>query len=185
MKTVTIYMLSIVFGLAMTKQFSTYATFGSIEPEWVAATNVEQFPSLLMHGESYANACAPSEKSQLHIALTRSNVRNIEQAWDAVNTILCAPPSNKSRREITRLIANGVKGQFESTGSEAVVSELRPNGQIVDDIMARGRAWEATLQTSTRNIILQYFKDEACVRKVNLVFRNQRWLINEIGHACD
>jgi hypothetical protein len=167
------------------KQFFMLATAASIGAARVSAAPVEQYPSLIMHGESYVNACAPFEKSRLRIALLKSTVKNAEKAWEAVNALLCSPLSIKSRTYIAGLVGDTVKEHVDSTGSEPTVSTVGLSNDLVEAIMAKGSAWDVTLRTETRGLTVQYFKDEACVQEINLVLNKQRWVINEIGQACD
>ena len=138
-----------------------------------------------MHGASYVNACAPYEKSRLRTALLKSAVKNAEKAWEAINALLCSKPSIKNRTYVAGLVGDTVKEHVDSTGSGPTVSTVGSSNDLVEAIMANGSAWDVTLRLETQSLTVQYFKDEACVQEINLVLNRQRWVINEIGQACD
>lgn len=150
-----------------------------------AAQPAERHRSLTMHGERYPNACDSAEKSELRNALLKSNVEHAEQAWYAVSTILCCPSNSHSRAYITSLLPESVRPTSDATGVELTVSTVRPTAELVEAIMAKGRAWNAALSTENRTIRLNYFKNEACVDGITLRVNARGWDIDELGQACD
>jgi hypothetical protein len=78
-------------------------------------------------------------------------------------------------------------------GSMEQYPKLRMHGgtilmpaKLVEEVMANGRAWGVTFRVEgEKNIHVQYFQDEACVRGIALSFVKKKWIIDEVSQACD
>ena len=150
-----------------------------------ALTPTNKFPTLAMHGEDYANACAPLQKKELKDTLLTSNVRDAAQAWRAVDALLCAPNNDTNRIYLESLIPKKIRQTTESTGDEATFKLVTRSRKLVQDLIAAGKAWDANIQTEPDKITLQYFANEACVNARTLIYADFTWSLFEVGEACD
>lgn len=147
---------------------------------------MEQYADLVMHGGSYPNACNPTESAKLNYITLQSGVKNSELAWQALITIICAESNNATRLYVAHLLPAIIKNRSDSTGSESIVGNVARNEKLVDEVMAKGRAWDVTFRAEgEKKIHVQYFQDEACVRGLGLSFVKKKWIIDEVSLACD
>jgi len=150
-----------------------------------AAKPSERYPRLMMHGESYENSCHPVDVDKLRKALLMSKVRSAEQLWHAVNVLLCSRDNGADVVYITKMFPSRIRRRAEGTGADPIIGTVQRSRAVVDEVIAKGQAWDATLRNEGKTVILQYFKDEVCVHGVDFMFVNRRWMISEIGQACD
>jgi hypothetical protein len=136
-------------------------------------------------GGNYPNICKPAEKEAFSHAILRSDAPDAKGAWRAVNMILCSPRSGASRSYINGLLPKVVRKHVSSVGDKDTVRRVARSDALVEEIMAGGKAWDGELRTEREEIYFQYFANEACVREVRLSFLDRKWLISEIGEACD
>lgn len=173
------------------KNFSVAASVeiflvGALSVFWCPTlASAEQYPDLIMHGESYPNICKPSEREAFSHIILNSDATDIEGAWRAISTILCSPRSKVGRSYIDGLLPKIVRKHLSSTGDKDVVKKVARSDALIDEIMAEGKAWNVELRTEPKQITLQYFENEACLREVVLSRGSGKWLISEISEACD
>lgn len=70
-------------------------------------------------------------------------------------------------------------------GTEPSYEVVSRTDELIDNTMAAGEAWAAGIQIEVDEIKLHYFANEASVRGVTLSYRRNKWVIDEIGEACD
>lgn len=141
--------------------------------------------NLTMHGELYGNSCSAKEKKKL-ISDIKTNVRrNARALQNVVELILCATGTDNNNREISDFIGEVVIISYEGTAEEKVVKDSRKKMEVLNDMMAKGRAWNATLNFDGDEVKLQYFSSAACVESVKLRRFKSSWVVQEIGGACD
>lgn len=150
-----------------------------------AANPTNEFPTLSMHGEHYANACAPLQRKELKDTLLTNNVRDAAQAWRAIDAFLCAPNNDINRIYLESIIPKKIRQTTESTGDEATFKLVTRSRKLVQDLIAGGKAWDANIQTEPDKITLQYFANEVCVKERALIYKDFRWSLYEVGEACD
>lgn len=144
-----------------------------------------EYPNLIMHGETYSNACEAGNQEELRSVLFKNEVKAPTQAWKLINVILCSPNDVKNRAYVTQMVQKKLRMKVESTGERPDVKTVDRNEELVDDLLAAGRAWQASIRVEPGRISLQYFANEACVEAIAFSFRNGKWLVNEFGVACD
>lgn len=83
------------------------------------------------------------------------------------------------------MLAKKVKVELESTGSEPSYEVVLRTDELIDNTMAAGEAWAAHIHNKVDKIKLHYFANEACVRGVTFSYRQRKWVIDEVGEACD
>lgn len=150
-----------------------------------AGGSIDLYPDLMVHGESYPNACKPDEKEKLYRSTLQSVSTSAEVAWQAIHTILCSPNTNANRFYLLQLMTKNVKKNLRSTGGEDAVHKIARSNKIVEEAMAQGQAWDVSLRTEPKKIYLQYFESEACVSEVVFFLADRKWIISEVGKACD
>lgn len=173
----TYYLNSARSALLLVFSLHTFSCF--------ASERVQKYPDLIMHGKHYSNACAPASQKMLRNKLSVSGVRAAKQAWKAVNAILCLPNDTQNRAYVKQALQTRVRMSLESTGETPDVRTVERNDELVNDILAAGRAWKANIRVESGKILLQYFASEACVEAVTLSFENGNWSVYEFGVACD
>jgi hypothetical protein len=172
------------FYVYANKFCSRVALFCSLFLFFVSAS-AGQYPSLLMHGEKYASACAQLERKGLKGQLFNKNIRNAEQAWRVFEVLLCGPDDNFSRNYIKSVISRNTRKKSGSTGDNPKSKMIPRSDELVRQIMAGGKAWDANIDADPDGVTLQYFANEACVKGVRLGEVNSRWAIVEVSEACD
>jgi len=168
------------------RRFSPYAIIiliGAALSSGVMAAN--NYPSLEMHGSTYANACSKPEQQVLRQAISKKKVENLPAVWRAVQALLCAPRTGPERAYLGSMFAKKIKQKLEDTGSEPSSEVVARTDELINRAMAAGEAWAADIQIEVDEIRLHYFANEACVRGVTLSYRRNKWVIDEIGEACD
>lgn len=148
----------------------------------MAASN---YPSLEMHGWTYANACSKPAQQVLRQAISKVKVEDLPAVWRAVQALLCAPRTGPERVYLASMFAKKVKKELESTGSKPSYEVVPRTDELINDTMAAGEAWATDIQIQVDEIKLHYFANEACVRGVTFSYRGRKWVIDEIGEACD
>ncbi|MEW6370430.1 MAG: hypothetical protein AB1584_05795 [Pseudomonadota bacterium] len=150
-----------------------------------ALDSVETYPPLKMHGTSYPNACADEESQVLRDKIVASKVAEASQLWQAVKIILCAPRSKRDRIFVAGLIPSKVREVAESTGDTPSFRIVQRTPELIEDVMAGGKAWDAEVSFDSRKLVLQYFVNEACVKRITFIFQRSKWLVYSVGEACD
>lgn len=141
--------------------------------------------SLTMHGGTYSNTCSKPEQQVLRQAVSKAGVKNMPVVWRAVQALLCAPRTGPERAYLASMFAKKIKRELEATGTEPSYEVVSRTDELIDNTMAAGEAWAAGIQIEVDEIKLHYFASEACVRGVTLSYRRNKWVIDEIGEACD
>jgi len=159
--------------LLLSWSFSSFATSGT-----------DQYPDLEMHGLTYLNACPPAMRGNLRDTLLRKQVEDPDQAWQAIETILCAPDNESSRRGIASFIPEKVLVESEGTGQQPC-SNMMPRDEVISYLLESGEAWDADIRVEPDEIALNYFPNEACSKSVKLTYANSRWSVKWVGEGCD
>jgi hypothetical protein len=171
------YLRCVLTGSILTLSLATFLC--------CASERMEEYPDLIMHGESYSNACVPENQKVMRDSLFTSGAKDAGQAWQVISAILCSPNDTVNRAYIKRLVQRKVRMSIESTGEKPEIRTVERNDEIVEDIIAAGHAWKANIRIQSGKIFLRYFASEACVEGVTLSFKNGEWSIYEFGVACD
>lgn len=87
---------------------------------------------------------------------------------DAIGLILCGDHNPYNTKRMISLIDNVVVTSSDGTGEEKIKGDSEKKTDIAKDMMAVGRAWDATLIFDENEVKLQYFANEACVKSVTL-----------------
>lgn len=138
-----------------------------------------------MHGEPYQNACNSEEIKKLKEIIHRSGALQKQQAYEAVETILCKSPCEVDRKFLTELIPEYVEENTEGAGESSATKRVKKDANLVAYILANKSAWKVSLSARPKEIVLQYFANEACVRSATLRHIRSGWSIGRIGEACD
>ena len=142
-------------------------------------------PTLTIYGETYVSNCKPWQIAEIRKTLAQSGADRPVELKAAVEVLLCASPTDRSRAFVRKLLPKAVRKATQATGDEDT-SELVPrNAALVDEMFAEGFARDVTLTTETDKVTLQYFANEACVKSRTLILVKNRWAIAKIGEACD
>lgn len=102
-----------------------------------------------------------------------------------VEAVLCARDDKDSRQRMLSHTASRIRVGQPSGEEKPVFKIVKRSEQLVAELMAKGRAWDATLRAEGTQLVLQYFADEACVKDVTLAYRGSRWQVVETSEACD
>lgn len=72
-----------------------------------------------------------------------------------------------------------------ATGTESTLKIVRVDNELIEEVMATAHAWGVSVRMRNGNFSLQYYGNEACVKEV--IFKNvkSKWMIYEMGEACD
>lgn len=171
----------------MNNVLRSYAAFVSaLCIQSAAADNqIPLYPALNMHGLRYENACAPGEKASMRLEIAKRNLPDARKLQSAVEFVLCASLNNRNAKRMYRLLDTVVSTSDEGTGQDTLVDKLPKAKVDFADVMAEGNAWDVNLDLTNGDVTLQYFSNEACVESRKLRHSKDRWLIYEIGGACD
>lgn len=143
--------------------------------------------SLYVHGNEYTNTCSPGERKKLQQSVKRAagRSRDANGAWRLVETLLCAPDSKASRRYLSSVLPPKIRFKSSGTGQDDTSELIRRDGELIESLLAKGEAWNATISSESTEIILSYYPNEACIRSRTLNFTNKRWRLVELSEACD
>ena len=142
--------------------------------------------TLEVHGVQYANACTPDGRKALRKSVwSVAGGRDPRGAWRLVETLLCAPDSKANRRYLTGVLPPKIRVKSSGTGQDDTSELIRRDGELIESLLAKGEAWKATISSESREIILSYYPDEACISSRTLKFINKRWRLVEMSGACD
>lgn len=140
---------------------------------------------LVMHGESYPNACSETQLRNSKASLVEKKPLQAMQAWHAIRMLLCAPVNSANVHLVAKLLTRRVNSSSEGTGSEPKFESVAGNAELARNLMAGGRAWNVSILVDHREIKLHYAPDEACIAGVTLENPKGTWRITEFGEACD
>jgi len=166
------HILSMIAALLLTSSGNTYESEAD-----------SRHPNLTMHGNSYPNSCAPHQRKNLVREIEGGSLPDWKKLQKAIDAILCKSPS--SNKEVLSIIDDVVIMSYEGTAEEKVIRKSSDKMEILDQIMAEGKAWNARLRIGTEEVTLQYFSNEACIESVKFHHSRGAWLISGIGGACD
>jgi hypothetical protein len=143
--------------------------------------------NLNVQGEEYTNACSPSERRKLQQSVKRAagRSRDANGAWRLVETLLCAPNSKANRRYLTSVLPPKIRFKSSGTGQDDTSELIRRDAELIESLLSKGEAWKATISSESREIILNYYPNEACISSRTLNFTNKRWRLVEMSQACD
>lgn len=110
--------------------------------------------------------------------------RNTRLLQTTIDLILCGSDNPKNTEKIIGFIDKVVTTTYEGTAGKKIVGKTSAKEKVATEIMAKGRAWDTTLQFNDE-VTLQYFSNEECVETIKLRHSKNSWLVYEIGRACD
>ena len=142
---------------------------------------------LYVQDVAYTNACSPSERKKLQQSVKRAagRSRDANGAWRLVETLLCAPDSKASRRYLTSVLPPKIRFKSSGTGQDDTSELTRRDSELIESLLAKGKAWNAMISAESREIILSYYPNEACISSRTVTFTNKRWRLVEMSEACD
>ena len=152
-----------------------------------ADTSKNIFPSLKVHGDELANSCAPVEK----IKLQKSLASEIEKKWDLIGAwrlievLLCADDTQSNKLLLQSSLPQKIRLTASSTGEKDLIRMVKRDNELVNSLMSKGQAWNATLESESNKLILQYASDEACTRTRTMQYLKGKWSLISISEACD
>ena len=136
---------------------------------------------LLVHGETYPNACEDSQLSKLRQETFEvAGELNPHGAWRVIKTILCGTDRARERllgTNFPELIA--VKNA--STGDTEETKTLVDRGAVSFPI----NAWGASVSRWPDDLTLSYQPNEACIQSFGARFTGKDWLVVSSGETCD
>lgn len=142
--------------------------------------------TLNVYGVEYANACTPHGRKALRKSVWRvAGGRDASGAWRLVETLLCAPDSKASRRYLASVIPAHVRSVSGGTGQDEISESVKRDGRLIETLLAEGEAWQATVESKSRELSLSYYPNEACIHTRTLSFVNRRWRLLKISESCD
>jgi hypothetical protein len=143
--------------------------------------------NLNVQGDEYANACSPGARKKLQQSVKRAagRSRDANGAWRLVETLLCAPDSKASRHYLTSVLPPKIRFKSSGTGQDDTSRLIRRDGELIESLLAKGEAWNATISSESKEILLSYYPNEACIRSRTLNFINKMWRLVEMSEACD
>ena len=142
--------------------------------------------TLDVHGVKYANACTTDARKALRKSVWRvAGGRDASGAWRLVETLLCAPDSKASRRYLTGVLPAQIRSVSWGTGQDEISKSVRRDGRLIEALLAKGEAWDATVKSESTEVSLSYYPNEACIKTRTLRFVNRRWRLVKISEACD
>lgn len=147
--------------------------------------HASDYQEMKMQGDIYPNSCGADQKNALWEAVNKAKVPNDQQALKLIDLILCAPDTKENRKALMTSFGKIVREEVESTGDDPRIKTIVVTEELVASTMAFGRVWNTNLLAAKKKISLQYFVNEACVKRTKLVYSHSRWTIYEIGEACD
>lgn len=151
----------------------------------LASNGASTYQKLTMHGDSYENSCSIKRKQELMIKIQKNALHHSQALQNAIKFILCGNDTPQDINRMVSIIDEVVTMTYEGTGEEKKLGTSREKTEILKEIMAKGKAWNATLNFEDSEAKLQYFSSEACVESVKLRHSEKSWLVYEIGGACD
>lgn len=162
-----------------------FLLFGFISFPCSASDLFKEYPSLIMHGATYSSACQVTNQKALQNVLSSNGVKASAQVWKLIDIILCSTKDKEDRAYVAQRVQKKLRRTVESTGEKPDVKTVERSAELIDDLLAEGRAWDANIRVEPGKIFLQYFSSEACVKAVNFSLRNGKWLVHELSVACD
>lgn len=150
-----------------------------------AQADVSLPPTLYRHGVHYDSACTPASLGKLQQSLKALTVKAPDQAWKAIEVLLCGSGLQSERRYIASLLMPKVSrrvGGVEVDDSPDIVksSTLTP-----DELFAKGVAFGAGIEDMPGELRIVYFADEACSASKTLRYVDKRWRLARLSHVCD
>jgi hypothetical protein len=148
----------------------------------------EEYPSLIMQGGTYLNACLNNEKAELKKNVLKLKWPNQDKAWKLIETVLCANNNEISRSYISDLVPNKLRRK-DLTDAKPKIMFVRKNEELINKLLALRNAWSPNVRKHETNlyqgIVLQYFSNEACVKELTLRHVKDKWKLYEISETCD
>jgi hypothetical protein len=138
---------------------------------------------LNIQGETYDASCTASAKAALRAELSGPAAAD---GWRLLDTLLCAPRSVANKAYVAGHAARKVRYQSYSTGDdEEQATDVAVTANIINELLAAGAAWNASVEASPDEIHLSYYPDQACIHSRTLSLVNGKWRVTAIGSACD
>jgi len=145
----------------------------------------DNYPPLEINGTYYANACQLGANESLHKTVLARNVENSNYVWQIINALLCGSFNSSAHELVKTIVPQQIREKVVSTGEEPSFRILRRNDDVIKDLMANGRAWGVEMRVTSESLVLEYYPNDACFRRIALENHNSKWNISEIGEACD
>lgn len=142
------------------------------------------YPPLNIYDTSYPNACSPSKQLELWKAIS-GKVKDEASARRALHALLCGPRTGPERVFLASLFPLKLREKIQGTGQEPRSEIVLRSDELIDRTAAAGEAWGASVTVTHDRIDLSYHPDEVCVSGFTLSYQGAKWVIDEIGSACD
>jgi hypothetical protein len=157
------------------------STFAGADPSKKA------HPALKVHGDELPNSCSSIEKDKLQKILISEINKNSDSngAWRLVETLLCASDTKNDRLLLQSSLPSKIRLTASASGEKDVVRWVKRDSELIDSLMAKGQAWNATFEVSSNRLKLQFNPDEACIRTRTIQFLKGKWNLVAISEACD
>ena len=141
-------------------------------------------PSQSIQGTVYPSACAPKEQRALRQALASGHPRAAQAAWTLVETVLCAPADAATLAALDAHVPRAIERIDTDLDAEAT-RIVRKDHDFLRAIASAGEAWDASLDASKEGMTLQYYWNEACIRRLEFQYAKGTWMLRQLRNACD
>lgn len=141
-------------------------------------------PSQSIQGTVYPSACAPAQQRALRQALASGQPRAAQAAWTLVETLLCAPADAATLATLDAHVPRAIERIDTDLDAEAT-RIVRKDHDFLKAIASAGEAWDASLDASKDGMILQYYWNEACIRRLEFEYAKGKWMLRQLRSACD
>lgn len=145
------------------------------------------YPALKVHGDELPNSCTPVEKRKLqkHLASELGKNSDSNGAWRLIETLLCADDVQSNKLLLQSSLPLKIRLTASSTGEKDLVRWVKRDSELISSLMSKGQAWNATLESVSNKLILQYVPDEACIKTRTMQFLKGKWSLISLSEACD
>ncbi|WP_143084485.1 hypothetical protein [Massilia yuzhufengensis] len=144
------------------------------------------YPPINIQGLEYANACSPDEKKDLRRLLFQKKIKDAGTAWELIDLLLCAPFTNENSKKMQNATFKKIRMELEGTGEAGPSIKMRYiNPALVEALLAKKEAWDASLSVSDEIIKVHYFGNEYCVQERVIKYSKRKWKLFSYGQACD
>jgi hypothetical protein len=152
-----------------------------------ADASKQAYPALKVHSDELPNSCAPVEKSKLQKSLVSKVGKNSDSdgAWRLIETLLCADDAKSNKLLLQSSLPSKIRLTASSTGEKDLVRWVKRDSELINSLMSKRQAWNATVEFASNKLTLQYVPDEACIRTRTMQFLKGKWSLISIGEACD
>jgi hypothetical protein len=148
-----------------------------------AAVASQTWPSLTMADQTYPSVCEQATLTGLRQAL--KGFDETEELFRMAELILCGPLDASSKKQVRKIMGKSLReGSWGPLGTQEI-RQVMSSDELVEYVMASGSAWNADVQNMDEGPTVNYFSNEACVKSFTLKRVRSRWVLYQIGEACD